>query len=71
MSLQTFYTHFENKEEAFLATYEVGHSRAVAAVNRALAEQTDWIEGVRAGVLALLASSPPSLPTPTWRASTC
>jgi AcrR family transcriptional regulator len=54
VSLQTFYTHFENKEEAFLATYEVGHSRAKAAVNRALAHQTNWIGGVRAGALALL-----------------
>jgi AcrR family transcriptional regulator len=54
VSLQTFYSHFENKEEAFLATYEVGHTRAKAAVNRALAHQTDWIGGVRAGVLALL-----------------
>ena len=54
VSLQTFYSHFENKEEAFLATYEVGHSRAVAAVNRALGPQTNWIEGVQAGVLALL-----------------
>jgi AcrR family transcriptional regulator len=54
VSLQTFYTHFENKEEAFLATYEVGHARAIAAVNRSLAPQTNWVEGVRAGVLALL-----------------
>jgi AcrR family transcriptional regulator len=54
ISLQTFYSHFENKEEAFLATYEVGHTRAKAAVNRALAHETDWIGGVRAGVLALL-----------------
>jgi AcrR family transcriptional regulator len=54
VSLQTFYSHFENKEEAFLATYEVGHSRAKAAVDRALAHQTDWIKGVRAGVQALL-----------------
>jgi AcrR family transcriptional regulator len=54
VSLQTFYTHFENKEEAFLATYEVGHARAVAAVNRSLAQQTSWKQGVRAGVLALL-----------------
>jgi AcrR family transcriptional regulator len=54
VSLQTFYTHFENKEEAFLATYEVGHARAVAAVNRSLAPQTNWVAGVRAGVLALL-----------------
>jgi AcrR family transcriptional regulator len=54
ISLQTFYSHFENKEEAFLATFEVGHARAKAAVNRALAHQTNWIEGVRAGALALL-----------------
>jgi AcrR family transcriptional regulator len=54
VSLQTFYGHFENKEEAFLATYEVGHSRAKAAINRALATQTDWVGGVRAGALALL-----------------
>ncbi len=54
VSLQTFYGHFENKEEAFLATYEVGHSKAKAAVDRALGRQTDWIEAVRAGVLALL-----------------
>ncbi|MGH2853197.1 MAG: TetR/AcrR family transcriptional regulator [Solirubrobacteraceae bacterium] len=54
VSLQTFYTHFENKEEAFLATYEVGHSRAKAAVNRAIAHQTNWVDGVRAGALGLL-----------------
>ena len=54
VSLQTFYSHFENKEEAFLATYEVGHSKAKAAVDRAIAGQTDWFGGVRAGALALL-----------------
>jgi AcrR family transcriptional regulator len=54
VSLQTFYTHFENKEEAFLATYEVGHERAMAAVNRSLTSQKNLIDGVRAGVLALL-----------------
>jgi len=54
VSLQTFYSHFENKEEAFLATYEVGHSRAKAAVDRALSHQTNWLGGVRAGARALL-----------------
>jgi AcrR family transcriptional regulator len=54
VSLQTFYSHFENKEEAFLATYEVGHVRAKAAVDRAIAHQKDWIGGVRAAALALL-----------------
>jgi AcrR family transcriptional regulator len=54
ISLQTFYSHFANKEEAFLATYEVGHTRAKAAVNRALAHETEWLGGVKAGVKALL-----------------
>ena len=34
ISLQTFYEHFENKEEAFLATFEMGHAKATAAINR-------------------------------------
>jgi AcrR family transcriptional regulator len=54
VSLQTFYAHFESKEEAFLATYEVGHTRAMAAVNRSLASEKDWIHGVRVGARALL-----------------
>ena len=36
ISLQTFYEHFENKEEASLATFEMGHSKATAAINRSL-----------------------------------
>lgn len=54
VSLQTFYTHFANKEEAFLATYEVGHSKAIAVVNRTLLKQSSWIGAVRAGATALL-----------------
>ncbi len=54
VSLQTFYTHFANKEEAFLATYEVGHSKAMAIVNRTLLRQSSWIGAVRAGATALL-----------------
>ncbi len=54
ISLQTFYQHFENKEEAFLATYEVGHGKAVAAVRRALDLRLDWAQNVRIGVAALL-----------------
>lgn len=54
VSLQTFYQHFENKEEAFLATYEVGHAKAVAAVRRALDLNLDWAENVKLGVQALL-----------------
>jgi AcrR family transcriptional regulator len=54
ISLQTFYTHFANKEEAFLATYEVGHAKAMAVVNRTLLKQSSWIGAVRAGATALL-----------------
>jgi AcrR family transcriptional regulator len=54
VSLQTFYTHFANKEEAFLATYEVGHAKAIAFVTQTLAVQSGWIEAVRAGTRALL-----------------
>ena len=54
ISLQTFYTHFANKEEAFLATYEVGHAKAIAFVTQTLAVQSGWIEAARAGARALL-----------------
>jgi AcrR family transcriptional regulator len=54
VSLQTFYTHFANKEEAFLATYEVGHSKAMAIVNQTLLRQSSWLGAVRAGATALL-----------------
>ena len=54
VSLQTFYAHFQNKEEAFLATYEVGHARAVAIVSQAALSQGRLTDGVRVGVQALL-----------------
>lgn len=54
ISLQTFYQHFANKEEAFLATYEVGHAKTVAAVSRALDLRLDWERNVQIGARALL-----------------
>ncbi|HEY2283427.1 MAG TPA: TetR/AcrR family transcriptional regulator [Solirubrobacteraceae bacterium] len=54
VSLQTFYAHFAGKEEAFIATYETGHARSMAVVNRTLAQQKSWIGAVRAGAGALL-----------------
>ena len=54
MSLQTFYEHFKSKEEALLFTYEVGHARGLALVERAYAAQTDWPRGVRAAIGALM-----------------
>ncbi len=61
ISLQTFYQHFENKEEAFLATFEMGHAKAMAAVNRSLDLRLSWAVNVRRGLTALvefLASEP-------------
>jgi AcrR family transcriptional regulator len=54
ISLQTFYEHFESKEEAFLATYEVGHAKAVSAVKGSLDLRLDWAENVKLGVRGLL-----------------
>jgi AcrR family transcriptional regulator len=54
ISLQTFYEHFENKEEAFLATFEMAHAKAMAAVNRSLNMRLSWAQNVRLGVNALL-----------------
>jgi AcrR family transcriptional regulator len=54
ISLQTFYEHFENKEEAFLATFEVGHAKAMAAMNRSLDLKLSWAKNVRLGLTALL-----------------
>jgi AcrR family transcriptional regulator len=54
ISLQTFYEHFENKEEAFLATFEMGHSKATAAINRSLDLKLSWAQNVRFGLNALL-----------------
>jgi AcrR family transcriptional regulator len=61
ISLQAFYEHFPSKEDAFLLTYEVGHGKGLALVERAFDSQADWRLGVRAGIGALfdyLASEP-------------
>lgn len=54
ISLQTFYEHFDSKEEAFLATFEMAHSKAMAAVNRSLDLRLSWAHNVRSGLTALL-----------------
>lgn len=54
ISLQTFYEHFESKEDAFLATFEMSHAKAMAAINRSLDLRLSWAHNVRLGVTALL-----------------
>ncbi len=61
VSLVAFYEHFADKEDAFLVAYEVGHGKALAAVERAYVGESDWRAAVRAGIDALfgfLASEP-------------
>lgn len=54
ISLQTFYQHFAGKEEAFLATFEMGHAKATAAINRSLDLRLSWQQNIRRGLEALL-----------------
>ena len=53
VSLVAFYEHFADKEDAFLVAYEVGHGKAVAAVERAYALESDWRRAVGASIGAL------------------
>jgi AcrR family transcriptional regulator len=54
ISLQAFYEHFANKEDAFLVAYEVGHGKGLALVERVHDAAPDWPQAVRDGILALL-----------------
>jgi AcrR family transcriptional regulator len=61
ISLQAFYEHFANKDDAFIVAYEVGHAKCLSFVEAAYAAESDWREGVRAAISALfcfLASEP-------------
>jgi AcrR family transcriptional regulator len=53
VSLQAFYEHFSDKEDAFLVAFEIGQDKALALVERAYDAQPDWRYGVRAGLAAL------------------
>jgi AcrR family transcriptional regulator len=61
VSRRTFYEHFLNKEQAFLAAYDLVVHQVLAAVNRASAGGATWPERVRLGLgafLVLLAEEP-------------
>jgi AcrR family transcriptional regulator len=62
VSRKTFYEQFANKEECFLAAYDAGVDRLLAAIDGALAEPgPDWLAAGRRAVevyLASLAASP-------------
>jgi AcrR family transcriptional regulator len=54
VSLQAFYEHFADKEDAFLVAYEVGHGKGRAIVERVHDAAPDWPHAVRTGITALL-----------------
>jgi len=53
VSLDAFYAHFLDKEDAFLVAYEVGHHKSLAVVERAFSQAPDWRRGIPAAVNAL------------------
>jgi AcrR family transcriptional regulator len=61
VGVEAFYEHFQDKEDAFLVAYHVGHFKSCGAVAAAAAKAPDWPSAVKAGVTALfdfLASEP-------------
>jgi AcrR family transcriptional regulator len=55
VSRKTFYEHFQDKEDCFLAAFDGGVEILVNAVERATLEaQGEWREHIRAGVRAYL-----------------
>lgn len=53
VSLQAFYEHFSDKEDAFLVAYEIGSDKALGLVGRAYDAQGEWAYGIRAALEAL------------------
>ncbi len=54
VSLNTFYEHFKDKEDAFLVAHELGHMRGTAILEQAISRATSWDAAVREGIAALL-----------------
>jgi AcrR family transcriptional regulator len=53
ISLNAFYEHFADKEDAFLVAYELGHAKALASAEGAYSAESEWPLAVRAGLAAL------------------
>jgi AcrR family transcriptional regulator len=54
VSKKTFYEHFRDKEECFLAAYEAAAGELFARVRDAHSEPGDWLGRTRAGITAYL-----------------
>ena len=58
----TFYKHFEDKHQCFLASYDLAAARVLAAVEAGCGEERPWLERVQgrlASLVDLLAADPP------------
>jgi AcrR family transcriptional regulator len=61
VSRRTFYEHFKNKDDAFLAAYDEAAGRILTAVRAAYESRQGFAERIQAGIeafLALLAADP-------------
>jgi AcrR family transcriptional regulator len=54
VSKKTFYEHFADKQDCFLAAYEAASEELLERVREAHASQEDWLERTRAGIRAYL-----------------
>jgi len=54
VSKKTFYEHFADKQECFLAAYEAASEELLERVREAHASEDDWLERTRAGIRAYL-----------------
>jgi|SRR5580658_315486 AcrR family transcriptional regulator len=54
VSRRTFYEHFKNKEDAFLAAYDAGVRHQASHIRRAYLEQKTMRDRLRAGIKAYL-----------------
>jgi AcrR family transcriptional regulator len=54
VSKKTFYDHFSDKQDCFLAAYEAAGEELLERVREAHASHDDWLERTRAGVRAYL-----------------
>jgi AcrR family transcriptional regulator len=54
VSKKTFYDHFADKQDCFLAAYEAASEELLERVTEAHASSEDWLERTRAGITAYL-----------------
>jgi AcrR family transcriptional regulator len=54
VSKKTFYEHFRDKEECFLAAYDAASDELFDHVSAARGTQKEWVEHIRAGIRAYL-----------------